>query len=150
MALDYPHLYKYYKDKKIKILLFADNAGEKMFQFFKIFSGNLVLPQESGGYFFLYAFRNEVGEYEFVDGLDPIALNFTQLTMMPDTMTYYCLVAKYDPSAATLKLYESDCNVDDGTVCRMWKIDAPNCTAGTNSFVQRVRFFLFNTNFQNV
>ena len=100
------------------------------------------MTAESGGYFFLYALRNEDGEYEFVDGLDPIAWNFTQLTMMPDTMTYYCLVAKYDPSLATLKLYESDCNVDNGTVCRMWKNDAPNCTAGTNSFVQRVRFFI--------
>ena len=98
-----------------------------------------MLPPESGGNFFLYALRNEVGLYEFVDGLNPIAWNFTQLTMMPDTMTYYCLVAKYDPTATTLKLYESDCNIANGTVCRMWKIDAPNCTAGIDNFVPMVR-----------
>jgi hypothetical protein len=104
----------------------------------------LVLPPESGSYFFLYALRNEDGEYEFVDGLDPISWNFTQLTMMQDTMTYYCLVAKYDSSAATLKLFESDCNADNGTVCRMWKNDAPNCTAGSNNYVQKVSFLFYN------
>ncbi len=58
--------------------------------------------------------------------------------MMLDTMTYYCLAAKYDPLSSTLKLFESDCNTGNGTVCRMWKNDAPNCTTGSSKFVQRV------------
>jgi hypothetical protein len=100
------------------------------------------LPPESGSFFFLNALRNEIGLYEFIDGVDPIAWNFTQLTMMPDTKTYYCLVAKYDPTATTLKLYESDCNINNGTVCRMWKAVQPNCTAGIDTFVQRVFFYI--------
>jgi hypothetical protein len=100
-------------------------------------AGKLVLPSASNGFFFVSAVRNEDGDFEFKDGLDPIALNFTLLKVQPDDISQYCLAAKFDSSQLFFALSESDCNSDNGTVCRMWKNDVPNCS-NSSTFVQRV------------
>ena len=95
------------------------------------------MPAGAGNYFFLSAMRNEDGEFEFKDGLDPISISFSLLKMQPDEMSQYCLAAKFEPATNALKLFESDCNLDNGTVCRMWKNDVPDCSIAT-TFVKKV------------
>jgi hypothetical protein len=112
--------------------------------FFKINSdisiaGKLILPSMSNGFFFVAAVRNKRGIFEFKDGLYPIADNFTLLKIQPDDIDQYCLAAKFDSSKLVLSMSESDCNLDNATVCRMWKNDVSNCS-NSSSFLQMVSY----------
>jgi hypothetical protein len=107
------------------------------------FLGKLSLPVGNSSYFFLSAQRNEDGEFEFKDGLDPIALNFNLLKMQPDEMSQYCLAAKFEPLTSVFKLFESDCNLDNRTVCRMWKNEMPDCSLATK-FAKKVLHSFLN------
>ena len=102
-------------------------------------AGKLILPSMSNGFFFVAAVRNKRGIFEFKDGLYPIADNFTLLKVHPDDIDQYCLAAKFDSSKLVLSMSESDCNLDNATVCRMWKNDVSNCS-NSSSFVQMVSY----------
>jgi hypothetical protein len=111
------------KDKKINIFLII------------AFSGKLTLPPDSKDFFFLYAVRNEDGDFEFKDGLEAIEVAFNSLKLAADDESEYCVSAKFDKTLDYLKLYESDCNRDNATVCRMWKNEQQDCTV---PFVKKV------------
>jgi len=55
------------------------------------------------------------------DGIDSIEVAFKSLKLEADNESEYCVSAKFDKTLDYLKLYESDCNLDNATVCRMWK-----------------------------
>jgi hypothetical protein len=119
-----------------------NNCMQKKKSIFEINSdlsiaGKLILPSMSNGFFFVAAVRNKRGIFQFKDGLYPIADNFTLLKVHPDDIDQYCLAAKFDSSK--LVLSESDCNLDNATVCRMWKNDVSNCS-NSSSFAQMVSY----------
>ena len=93
------------------------------------------MPSGFQNNFFLSAVRNEDGDFEFKDGLEPIATNFTLLKVQADTESNYCLTAKFDSTVGSLKLFESDCSQNNGTICRMWKNENQDCSV---PFVKRV------------
>ena len=86
------------------------------------------MPPTANNLFFLSAVRNEDGDFEFKDGSKPIETSFTSLKIVTDKEAEFCVTAKFDPaSASSLSLYESNCNINSGIVCRMWKNVASNC-----------------------
>lgn len=110
--------------------------------------GNLTLPAGSNNQFFVSAVRNEDGDYEFLDGTQPIETAFTSLVIKADTETDYCLTAKYDTSSTSvLNLYESDCEAYAAIVCRMWKNEVQNCSKPFQKLVSGLTFSKCNSIF---
>ena len=96
------------------------------------------MPSGTNGFFLLDAQRNEDGYFEFKDGSQAIAANFTILKMQPDDNTEYCDVARFISSSNTMGVYESNCNTVNATVCRTWKNEPEDCS---KPFVKRVTIF---------
>ncbi len=101
------------------------------------FLGKLAMPSESKHFFFLSAVRNEDGEFEFKDGLEAIDLAFNSLKFANgDDESEYCVSAKFDWNSSFLTLHESNCNLDNVTICRMWKNEEQDCSV---PFKKKVR-----------
>ena len=98
------------------------------------------MPSDSNDFFFLSAVRNEDGDFEFKDGLEAIEVAFNSLKLEADDESEYCVSAKYDKNLDYLKLYESNCNRDNATICRMWKHEDQDCTIPFEKKVEEKAF----------
>ena len=93
------------------------------------------MPSGSNGFFLLHALRNEDGDFEFKDGTQAIAEDFTILKVQPDDESEYCAAAQFISASTTMAIYQSNCNTANATVCRTWKNQQQDCS---KPFVKRV------------
>ena len=92
-----------------------------------------MLTFDSRNIFFLAAWRDENGHFSF-GGLR-IDRNFTKLKLPSyDDGSLYCLAGSYVANSSTLLLLTTDCQVNNGAICRKVLYTTPNCTASTSTY----------------